>query len=334
MRHTYSQQPSMSAPAPNPVEAASLPINPSETYKPKGGIVLQTLLLLRPKQWTKNLLVFAAPLFTGSISEPTKLTPALLTFASLCLASSMIYVINDLLDIERDRQHPKKRKRPLASGAVPPWLGIALVPVLLGGAVGLAWTVNVATALLVGFYLALHSTYNLGMKHTAVADVFAISLGFVLRAVAGAAAISVTISGWLLFCTGALALMLGYGKRRQEYILKGEERGLTRESLNHYSLSALDGLVLMSATAAALSYGIYAIDSHTAHQYPALVLTTLPVFYGISRYILVAFTQDEGGEPESLLFSDRHILVSVVGFIALAALALSGVKIPFLENPN
>jgi 4-hydroxybenzoate polyprenyltransferase len=181
------------------------------------------------------------------------------------------------------------------------------------------------------FYLALHSTYNLGMKHTAVADVFAISLGFVLRAVVGAAAIDVKISGWLLFCTGALALMLGYGKRRQEFIFQGEERGLTRESLNDYSIMALNALVIMSATAAAISYGIYSIDSHTAQKYPALVLTTLPVFYGISRYILVAFTQDEGGEPESLLFSDRHILLSVVGFIALAALAMSGVHIPFLE---
>jgi 4-hydroxybenzoate polyprenyltransferase len=169
------------------------------------------------------------------------------------------------------------------------------------------------------------------MKHTAVADVFAISLGFVLRAIIGAAAIHVTISGWLLFCTGALALMLGYGKRRQEYIMKGEERGLTRESLNQYSLKALDALVTMSATAAGLSYGVYAINSKTAQHYPALVLTALPVIYGISRYILVAFTQDEGGEPESLLFSDRHILLSVVGFIALAALAMSGIKVPFLE---
>lgn len=305
-----------------------------DDWRPKGGIVLQTLLLLRPKQWTKNLLIFAAPLFTGTITHPQALSLALLAFASLCMASSTIYVVNDLLDVERDRQHPKKRKRPLASGAVPTGLGIALVPALLITAVVLSLAVNRETAGLVVFYLVLHSTYNLGMKHTAVADVFAISLGFVLRAVAGAAAISVTISGWLLFCTGALALMLGYGKRRQEYIMKGEDRGATRESLNRYSLSALDGLVLMSATAAALSYGIYAIDSHTAKQYPALVLTTLPVFYGISRYILVVFTQDEGGEPESLLFSDRHILLSVVGFVALAAVALSGLKIPFLENPG
>lgn len=310
-------------------ESLSLETPPKTRFQP-----LQILLLMRPKQWSKNLLVFAAPLFTGSISNFHSLGQALLAFASLCLASSSIYVVNDLLDIERDRQHPKKCKRPLASGAVAPWLAIAFVPVLIVGALGLAWAASPTTAALVGCYLALHSTYNLGMKHTAVADVFAISLGFVLRAVVGAAAIQVTISGWLLFCTGALALMLGYGKRRQEFIMKGEERGLTRESLNQYSLKALDALVTMSATAAGLAYGVYAINSKTAQHYPALVLTALPVIYGISRYILVAFTQDEGGEPESLLFSDRHILLSVVGFVALAALAMSGFKIPFLETPH
>lgn len=308
----------------------SLPLNAA---RPHGPMPLELIKLMRPKQWTKNLLVFAAPLFTGGLGKQTSIVPALLAFVALCLASSSIYVINDLLDIERDRNHPKKCRRPLASGAVPRGLATVLIPILLLASLGIAyWGVNFTTTVLVATYLVLQSTYNFGMKHTAVADVFAISLGFVLRAIVGATAIHVTISGWLLFCTGALALMLGYGKRRQEFIVQGEERGLTRESLNDYSLQALDGLLLMSATAAAISYGIYAINSRTAQAYPALVLTTLPVFYGVSRYILVAFTRDEGGEPESLLFSDRHILLSVVGFVALAAFAMSGIRIPFLEG--
>lgn len=324
----------MKSTASRPAEPGSAG-TPSLDSPPKAGFnFVKLLVLLRPKQWSKNLLVFAAPLFTGGISHADKLVPALLAFASLCLASSSIYVINDLLDVERDRQHPKKSKRPIASGAVAPGLAMAIVPILIVGALALAWQASVSATILVGCYLALHSTYNLGMKHTAVADVFAISLGFVLRAVVGAAAIDVSISGWLLFCTGALALMLGYGKRRQEFISKGEERGLTRESLNQYSVKALDALLTMSATAAGLAYGVYAINSKTAQHYPALVLTALPVIYGISRYVLVAFTQDEGGEPESLLFSDRHILLSVLGFIALAAFAMSGYTIPFLESPH
>lgn len=299
------------------------------------SIALQALLLLRPKQWSKNLLVFAAILFTGGFASGEKTTDALLAFVALCFASSAIYVLNDLLDIEKDRLHPKKRNRPLASGAVPPPIAWIFVPTLVLLALGLAllW-VNLATAVLVAAYLVLHAVYNLGMKHTAVADVFAISLGFVLRAVVGAAAIDVRISGWLLFCTGSLALMLGYGKRRQEYLANGEDPGLTRKSLNDYSVSALDALLVMSAATAAMSYGIYAINSHTAQQFPALVFTSVPVIYGISRYILVAFTGEESAEPESLLFSDRHILLSVIVFVGLAAFAMSGFQVPFLEAPR
>ena len=321
----------MPAPTPEPPQPMEEAIT-LENAKRHAPMPVELVKLLRPKQWTKNLLVFAALMFTGGIADTNRLAKVLLAFLALCLASSAIYVVNDLIDVERDRKHPKKCRRPIASGAIPVSLAIALVPLLACGALAAGWVVNLTTAILIAAYLVLHSTYNLGMKHTAVADVFAISLGFVLRAIVGATAINVTISGWLLFCTGALALMLGYGKRRQEFIIQGEERGLTRESLNHYSLQALDSLVLMSATTAAIAYGIYAINSPTAQRYPALVLTALPVFYGISRYILVAFTQDEGGEPESLLFSDRHILLSVVGFIALAAVAMSGLKIPFIEG--
>jgi 4-hydroxybenzoate polyprenyltransferase len=297
----------------------------------KRSLFVALLVLMRPKQWSKNLLAFAAILFTGEIANVQLLAPVFVIFASLCLASSTIYVVNDLLDVERDRLHPKKRFRPIAAGEVPVPFAIALAPALLLGSLGLALTVNFSAAVLVACYLALHTFYNLGMKHTAVADVFSISLGFVLRAVAGAAAINVGISGWLLFCTGALALMLGFGKRRQEFVIHGEERSKTRESLDQYSLQALDAMVMMSACAAALCYGIYSIESSTAREHPALVLTTVPVFYGVSRYILVVFTQNEGGEPESLLFSDRHILLSVVLFVAMVAVAMMGVPVPFLE---
>lgn len=311
---------------------ASPQIN-AEAVRPSSlHTLLQTVRLLRPKQWTKNLLAFAALLFTGGLLDPNRLGPTLLVFAALCLASSAIYVFNDLLDVERDRKHPKKRLRPLASGAVPAWTAIALVPILLAGALLIAFGINDSTGAVVSTYLVLQVAYNLGVKHTAVADVFIISLGFVLRAVAGAAAIHVSISGWLLFCTGALALMLGFGKRRQEFITQGDNRSSSREALRNYSLSALDALVMMTACAAALCFGIYAIESRTARQFPALVITTLPVFYGISRYVLLVFSKDEGGEPESLLFSDPHILLSVVAFVAAAAFAISGVRIPFLEG--
>src|SRR4029079_12357923 len=133
---------------------------------------VEVIKLLRPKQWTKNLLVFAAPLFTGGITKIEVVVPALLAFAALCLASSSIYVVNDLLDVERDRLHPKKCKRPIASGAVPVWLATLCAPLLVLGALLLAWQTSLSATVLIGCYVALHSIYNLGMKHTAVADVF------------------------------------------------------------------------------------------------------------------------------------------------------------------
>jgi len=180
-------------------------------------------------------------------------------------------------------------------------------------------------------YVALQLLYNLGLKRVAVADVFLISLGFILRAALGAGAISVTISSWLLFCTGALALMLGFCKRRSEFILLGDRRTEVRESLGAYSRGALDALVIMFACGAALCYGVYAVQSPTAHKYPALILTSVFVFYGICRYVLIVFGKDEGGEPETLLFKDPHMVFSIVMFIVAAVLAMSGVKVPLLE---
>lgn len=289
------------------------------------------LILLRPKQWSKNLLVFAAFIFTGGFQHPDSIRNVLLAFAAVCLASSFVYVLNDILDVNRDRQHPKKRYRPIASGAVPVPVAAVIGAVCLVGAGALSFLVNHSTMAVLGTYVVLQLGYNFGLKRVAVADVFLISLGFILRAALGAAAISVTISSWLLFCTGALALMLGFGKRRSEYILMGDSRTGTRESLAAYSRGALDALVIMFACGAALCFGVYAVESPTAHQYPALILTSVFVFYGICRYVLVAFGQDEGGEPETLLFKDPHIIFSIVMFLLTAVLAMSGVKVPLLE---
>ena len=162
-------------------------------------------------------------------------------------------------------------------------------------------------------------------------DVFVIATGFIVRAVLGASALVVAISGWFLFCTGALALMLGFAKRRNEFITQGETASSSRESLTHYSKPALDALVVIFATGAAICYGIYTLQSSAAREHPSLILTAPFVFYGITRYVLLVFQQDEGGEPADLLFGDWHIIGSVVCFIAAAALAISGLKLPFLE---
>lgn len=288
--------------------------------------------LLRPKQWTKNLLVFAALLFTKGYQDPAQIQLALLAFAVMCMVSSSTYIFNDLADVERDRKHPVKKLRPIASGKVPKAAALVLAVILLGGGVAIASTIGTRIVVIIGVYMFLQGVYNLGLKRVPVTDVFLLSIGFVLRAALGAAAISVSISGWLLFCTGALALLLGFGKRRSEFVLQGSARVESRESLGGYSLPSLDALVLMSATGAAMCYGVYAVESPTARQYPALILTSLFVFYGICRYVFLVFSKAEGGEPETLLLKDIHLIISILGFLGSAVMALSGFRIPLVEG--
>jgi len=296
-----------------------------------GRVPYRLFKLLRVKQWAKNLLVLAAPLFSRVGHHSSFVVPTLMAFLAMSLVSSSTYVCNDLFDIERDRLHPTKKLRPLASGAISKGLGIALGLLCLVVGLGIAGWLGKGSLAIVLTYLGLQVLYNWRLKRIPVADVFTLSLGFILRAALGAAAISVSISGWLLFCTGALALMLGFAKRRNEFILQGEERMGSRESLAHYSRPALDALVCMFAAGAAICYAIYTIESRTAHRYPAIILTSLFVFYGITRYVFLVFAVDEGGEPADVLFKDKHIIFSVVGFLASAVIAMSGVRIPIIE---
>lgn len=288
--------------------------------------------LLRPKQWTKNLLVFAAILFTNQLRNSHALLLTLMAFFGMSFLSSAVYVLNDIQDVEKDRAHPRKRLRPIASGQVSKGSALALFFVVLALSVALLVPLGMLTLSVVGAYVVLQILYNSGWKRIPVLDVFIIGSGFVLRAMLGAAAIDAKISAWLLLCTAGLALLLGFAKRRHEFILQGDSRSLSRASLAGYSRQALDGLVIMTATGAALCYGIYAIASPTAHRFPALIFSTLFVYYGICRYVLIVFGNDEGGEPETLLFKDKHILASVVLFVASAVVALSITKVPLIDT--
>jgi 4-hydroxybenzoate polyprenyltransferase len=287
--------------------------------------------ILRPKQWSKNLLVFAAILFTNELRDTHALLRTLLAFGAMCLLSSATYIVNDIRDREKDRAHPKKKNRPIASGLISPTAAMVVAAVIFVIALAMFAFIS-KKALIIGLsYVVIQIAYNLGAKSVPVLDVFLISSGFILRAMLGAAAIEKAISAWLLLCTGALALLLGFAKRRQEFISQGENRTASRDSLAGYSKPSLDALVIMAATAAALCYGIYALESPTAHRYHALFITTVFVFYGICRYVLIVFVDDEGGEPESLLFKDRHILLSVLLFVVAAIVAMNIKQFPLIE---
>jgi 4-hydroxybenzoate polyprenyltransferase len=282
------------------------------------------LKLLRPKQWTKGLLVFAAILFSNGFRNPVLVQKAVLAFVAITLVSSAVYVFNDLRDAASDRLHPKKRLRPIAAGLVSPQAAMLVGAICLALGLVAAGSLGVPSLLIVLTYVAVQLGYNLGLKRVPVADVHLLASGFVLRAVLGAVAISAVISPWLLFCTGSLSLMMGFGKRRQEYRMMGEDRGQTRHSLTGYTQQSLDAMFITAAAMAAIGFGIYSIDSETARQHPQLVVTTIWVVYGIMRYVFLVFGQDEGGEPETILFSDRQLQVALLGFFATALYALAG----------
>lgn len=292
------------------------------------------LRLMRPKQWTKNLLVFAALIFTGGYRDQKQVIAVLLTFVAMCLVSSATYALNDVADDKRDRLHPKKKDRPVASGQVSVTGAVALAIVLLAAGLALAWWVQMAVLIGAAIYLGIQAIYNVGFKSLPVLDVFTLSSGFVLRAIIGAAAINVQVSVWLLLCTGALALLLGFAKRRSEFVLMGDERGQSRPALHGYSIRALDGLVLISGCCAAITFGMYVVESETAKKFPALILTAPIVLFGIYRYLFLVFSNDEGGEPENLVFGDPQMIGTLIAFLAAVFYAMGGAELPFVLRGN
>jgi len=268
---------------------------------------------LRPHQWSKNLLVFAALGFTKHLFEPEPLLRALLAFAIFCLLSGVVYLVNDVVDVERDRLHPRKRLRPIASGALS--LGRArgaaavLGAVSLGAAVALGWAF-VAVAVT---YLALNLAYSLRLKEVVILDVLSLSLGFVLRGIAGGVAIRAPISDWLLVCTILLALFLALAKRRHEIVSLGTEAASHRPILKEYSPYLLDQMIAVVTASCVTAYTFYTLAPEIRIKYRTDRLSwTIPfVLYGIFRYLYLVHQKDGGGSPSESLVTDRPLLVAV-----------------------
>jgi 4-hydroxybenzoate polyprenyltransferase len=275
---------------------------------------------LRPKQWTKNVIVFAALVFSGQLVDPAQAGKAALAFALFCLLSGSGYLLNDLLDRERDRRHPLKAKRPIASGALPPSTAWVVFFFLAGGSLGMAFFLSVPFGYAALAYFLLQIAYSLWLKAAVILDVFAIAAGFVLRAVAGAEVIAVEISSWLLVCTMLLALFLGLCKRRHELVLLEEEAGGHRASLASYSTLLLDQMIAVVTASTVVAYALYTMADETVQKFQTDGLKyTLPfVLYGIFRYLYLVHQKEEGGNPETTLLTDRPLLVN----LAMYALAV------------
>jgi len=277
---------------------------------------------MRPRQWSKNLLLFAGLLFAEKLGDMTRVWLNVLAFVSFCLISGAVYIYNDLRDVEQDRLHPQKRQRPIASGKLP--IGLAtwwMTGSMLFGLL-LAFWIRPAFGWLAVLYVFLSLSYSLGGKRVVILDVFLIAAGFVLRALAGAVAIDVNISGWLLACTTLLSLFLGFCKRRQEIVALGAEASNHRATLGEYSVSLLDQFISIVSSATIITYALYAIQSATAAQHEHLKYTIPLVTYGIFRYLYLVHRKELGGAPEQVLLKDRWIQTTILLWIAVAVWAM------------
>lgn len=269
------------------------------------------LQLIRPRQWTKNLVVFAGLMFSANIFKGELLFRSVQAFLVFCLVAGAVYIFNDIRDRERDRLHPQKKNRPLASGEVSVETASLALAALLTVGLGWAFLLSRLFGATVLAYVLLNLAYTLGLKRVVILDVFILSSGFVLRAVAGALVIGVEISPWLLAVTTLLSLFLGFSKRRHELICLGDQAAEHRASLEEYSTPLLDQYLNVVASATIIAYSLYTFTSSTARQYHTLMLTIPFVIYGILRYLYLVTQCNLGGSPETLLLKDRPMLVTI-----------------------
>jgi 4-hydroxybenzoate polyprenyltransferase len=270
------------------------------------------LRLIRPQQWVKNLFVMAPLLFSGRALDPAAQRSAVLAFVVFCLLASSVYVLNDVIDRESDRAHPSKRHRPIASGAIGAQVALAVAAILLTAAIAAAYAVGPGLLLCAAAYLSLNVVYSIWIKHVVILDVFAISAFFVLRLLAGAAAVSVRPSVWLILCGGLLALYLGFAKRRHELVLLGEGSADHRAVLSQYTTAFLDQLSVVLLSVTIVSYIMYTLESETARQVggEALSYSTVFVLYGVLRYLYLVHRHLDGNPTDTLL-TDRSLLGAV-----------------------
>lgn len=276
---------------------------------------------LRPAQWSKNLFVLAPLLFARRLGDPAALRDAAAAFAAFSAAASATYLLNDLGDRERDRRHPLKRLRPIASGALSPAVATIAAVALALLATGLAWRLGRPFALLLVGYLGLGLLYTLALKRLVILDVMAISAGFVLRVLGGAAAIDVAVSHWLLLCTSFLALFLGFSKRRHELLLLSNASE-QRQVLSEYSPEFLDQMINVVTASAVVSYALYAVAPETVAKFQTdrLLLTLPMVLFGVFRYLYLMHRRpDEMLNPTEAILRDLPFLANIALWAAAAA---------------
>lgn len=285
------------------------------------GPLRAALKTARPHEWVKNVLVFAGILFSGQMNDPRAIGLALITFAAFCAISSAGYFINDLNDVELDRQHPKKRFRPIAAGQLSISSAWVIATVLAVGAIAVSFAlVNWKVGGMVVAYGLIQVAYSFGLKQVVIIDVMTLATLFILRVMAGAEAVDAHASEWLILCTGMLACFLGFTKRRQEAVSELHEGTSSRPVLEHYSLPFLDQMVAMVTTGTVISYAIYTVYSPNVGS--MMMLTLPPVVYGIFRYLYLIYDRSDDRSTAAIVAEDRGVILAGAAFCVIAFLVL------------
>jgi 4-hydroxybenzoate polyprenyltransferase len=287
-------------------------------------VFIALLKSMRPRQWTKNFFVFPAIVFAQRLSDERAVVLTLAAFVIFCFLSSSVYIINDIADAEQDRQHPTKRNRPIASGRLPVSVALPFSMLLAAFSIALAFAINRQFVLYASLYLGLNLAYSFSLKHIVILDVIMVAIFFVLRAVAGAAAINVEISHWLLICTFVLALFIAMSKRRHELVLLEENASAHRTSLTEYSPYLLDQMIAVVTASTVMGYTLYTVDQETVAKFGTdhLIYTVPFVVFGIFRYLYLIHQKGEGGDPDRIVVSDRPFLINFLLWAVVVALAI------------
>ncbi|MCA9925294.1 MAG: decaprenyl-phosphate phosphoribosyltransferase [Anaerolineales bacterium] len=286
-------------------------------------MLLGLLKTMRPRQWTKNGFAFIALFFDGKLDEPISLLHTILAFTLLCLMSSAVYLMNDLADIESDRQHPEKKKRPLPAGKLNPNVALSASIIFAGGSLAAGFLLDSTFGLIILAYLLIQIAYTFYLKRVVLLDISVVTAGFVLRIAAGAALIEVQrFSPWLYVFGGFLALFMILGKRRHELVLLGENAVNHRSILAEYNLDLIDRLLSTVTTSAIVSYSLYTFLAEGLPENHVMMLTIPFVLYAIFRYMYLIHVRHEGGAPEEILLRDRSMQVTLLFYAILVFIAL------------
>jgi 4-hydroxybenzoate polyprenyltransferase len=303
------------------VPAAGAAGDATEPVVPSRSPLRAAIKTGRPQEWIKNVFVFAGLLFSGKFNQMDEVLAATLTFVSFCMISSAGYYINDLLDVELDRKHPRKRFRPLAARELSEGAAKTIAPLLAIVAIALAFaTVNWQVGLMVVGYGIAQVAYSVGLKQVVIVDVMTLAGLFILRVAAGASAVDAHASEWLILCTGMIAMFLGFTKRRQEAVSELHQGTSTRPVLEHYSLPFLDQMVSLVTTGTVISYAIYTVNSPLIGS--QMMLTIPPVLYGIFRYLYLIYDRSDDRSTSAMVAGDKGMIAAGASFVLIAFLLL------------